>query len=198
MKKPIILIQILLMQILIVSVFASVSAGFESYQRPIITINSPLSNETCASSSVPLAVWVDVFGLYSWDSDNIKSLSYSLDGHTEVPLILTLTNGGAAFKGNDTIFNVSDGIHSIYVHGLSIRNNSGTQESVFFNSSTTFVVNATMPNKANHTSIISPSEPNDVVTIVIVVLTVVVVLIVIVSNTEKVQRFMKPMRSYGS
>ncbi len=157
---------ILLIHLLVGAVVWREKADFDPNHTSIITINPPLTDEIYNSSSVRLNV--DDFGLYPWDSDNITSLSYCLDGQKGVPLTFTSINGDAAFKANATL-DVSYGLHNLYAPGLSIRNHFDEQE----------------------------KEPNNVIVTAIVVLTIVEVLIVIVTNTKKVRRFMKPMPRYG-
>jgi hypothetical protein len=128
-----------MLAIILFGIFAQLSsANFKPYQPPKITIQSPIPNETYNSSSVPLNVSFAIFGLYPWALDNITSLNYTLDGQRDLQLQFAPDSGGVRFHGNSTLSGLSNGFHSVMVHGESIMNG----QSIFFNESVTFTVEA--------------------------------------------------------
>jgi hypothetical protein len=134
------LVLILSVMMLLEVLAKSASANFKPYQPPKITVLSPSPNETYNSSTVPLNVRIALYGIYPWANDDITSLNYTIDGQQDVPMSFARDASGIRLNGNGTLSGLSNGLHSVMVHGESIMN----AESILFNASVTFTVEATI------------------------------------------------------
>ena len=124
-----------------VVLFSAESASAQrSYKPPQITILSPSSNETYNSSSVSLNIKIVTIGGYPWYHD-ITSLNYSLDGQQDVSISFT-KGEGYLFHGNATLSILSNGLHSISVHGESIYSSAMGDKISHFNATASFTVDA--------------------------------------------------------
>jgi hypothetical protein len=95
-------------------------ANFKPYKPPEITIFSPSSNQIYNSSNVLLNVSVVVYGVDNPGGyDNLTSLNYSLDGQQDIPIAFSRSPYGMYRPSKITLSNLSDGLHSIFVHGES-------------------------------------------------------------------------------
>ncbi len=95
---------------------------------------SPTENETYCSN-VPLTINLETFG-NGIKPENLRQLSYSLDGNPDVILPYTYS-----YLWSDELFGLNNGQHTLRVHG-------STDWGHDFSSTVSFTVNATNPN--NH------------------------------------------------
>jgi hypothetical protein len=120
----------------------SVSANMMPYKPPEVSVLSPSPNGTCHISDVPLQVQFRLFGQTPQSLEHLESLNYSLDGQEDVhiPFEYPLSYGpGDYMYANDTLFGLSDGIHSLMVHGETTIG----AEKKYFNATISFTVNTT-------------------------------------------------------
>ncbi len=95
-----------------------VNANFKPYQPPSITIFSPSSNQIYNSSKILLDVNADIYGGYPNPIayNNLTSLNYSLDGQPDIPIPIGRSVYGLVIHEKFTLSNLSDGVHSVFVH----------------------------------------------------------------------------------
>jgi hypothetical protein len=122
------------------------TANFKPYKPPKITIFSPSPHQIYTSSNVLLNVSVVVYGIYNPAAyDNITSLNYSLDGQQDIPISFSRPYG-IYHPSKITLSNLSDGLHSIFVHGESTPfgvypgDSIVYSEKIPFNATVTFTV----------------------------------------------------------
>ena len=99
-----------------------VSAQFEGlpYDPPIITVLSPFPNGTYGQPDVPLNVTVQIRGFIYHNTETIKWLNYSLDGHTAIPMTLIVPSDLTPpyyVRGNCVLTGLADGTHNITIYG---------------------------------------------------------------------------------
>lgn len=121
-------------------------AQFEGlpYEPPVVTVLSPSPNGTYNKPDVPLNVTVQIFGFIYHNMETIKWLNYSLDGQTAIPMTLIVPLDlypGYYVYGNDILTGLSDGTHSLTIHGETaisgLRGNFNTTVSFTVDTSTT-------------------------------------------------------------
>jgi len=117
-------------------------ANPKPYYPPEISIFSPSPNQIYNSSDVLLNVSVTIYGVTFPPWDNITSLYYSLDGKQDIPI--SYSRGYIHdYYGKTTLSNLSDGPHSIIIHGENTPFrvvSGGSTERTYFNATVTFTV----------------------------------------------------------
>ncbi len=134
-KEKIVLILLLALTSLVGTSFATLAeANFKPYYTPTITIFSPSQNQVYHSSNILLNVSLNRYDTFP-PFDIINSLNYSLDGQQDKPLPYTITCG-IYCNGKTTLSNLSDGIHSVFVHSEAKH----ASEIIPFNATVSFAI----------------------------------------------------------
>lgn len=148
MKKKVVtlILPLTLLVITIVSIqFVNLTkANFKPGSPPQITIFSPSPNQVYNSSKVLLDVSADPFGGYPNPIayNNITSLNYSLDGQQDIPIPIGRSMSGIVLHETSTLSNLSNGPHSVFIHGESTPYSvvPGCSEKIPFNVTVSFTV----------------------------------------------------------
>jgi hypothetical protein len=123
--------------------YAAVPDGLP-YEPPIVTVPSPSQDRTYNVTDVPLNVTVQIFGFIYHNMETLKSLNYSLDGQSAVPMTLITPSDlspGYQVHGNEVLTGLVDGIHSVTVYRETAI--SGLSEN--FNATVSFRVDTSTP-----------------------------------------------------
>jgi hypothetical protein len=132
-------------------------ANFKPYKPPKITIFSPSPNQIYNSSNVLLNVSVVVYGVDNPAGyDNITSLNYSLDGQQDLPISFSRSPYGMYRPIKITLSNLSDGPHSIFVHGESTPFGVYPEHSIVYCEKIPFNATVTFTVETHATSIAEP------------------------------------------
>ncbi len=159
-----------------------------------ITIVSPSPNEVYNSSSVLLNVTVTIYGVTFPPWDNVTSLSYSLDGQQDIPIAYSRGPNFMYYYGKATLSNLSDGPHSILVHGENIpfyvtsRSSGGLpvySEKTTFNATVSFTVNVQTTDDFQENILGLPPLTSSAIAVSVAVAAVVVVSVVVFLKKRK-------------
>ena len=126
------------------SVVNVAEANFKPYGPPYITIFSPSPNQVYNSSKIILDVSVMLSDMYP-PFNNITSLNCSLDGQQDISIPIGRSISGLVLHEKSTLSNLSNGIHSVLIHGEStpFDTTSGypvCSEKIPFNATVSFTV----------------------------------------------------------
>ncbi len=128
--------------------FESSSANFKPYAPPSIDISSPILNRVYNSSKVLLDVSATPV-LPGHPNpiayNNITSLNYRLDGQQDIRIPIGRSIYGIVLHEKFTFSNLSNGVHSVFVHGEStpfsiVPGYPNCSEKIPFNETVTFMV----------------------------------------------------------
>lgn len=138
MKKTKITFALLLGLIIVIGMNSAilVKGNPKPYMIPTITIFSPIQDQTYHTSNILLNVSLDRTNA---PFDVINSLNYSLDGQKDKPLPYQISSG-IYCKGKITLYNLSEGIHTILVHSETKHDS----EIIPFNTTVSFTIETTI------------------------------------------------------
>jgi hypothetical protein len=101
----------------------SVSANYKPYPPPAVTFVSPAKNGVIPQSNIPIEVKVEAFRFSpSSEFESVAWLNYSLDGQADVAAAVSSPyfykdTPGEAQTATGALTGLSDGYHSLMVHG---------------------------------------------------------------------------------